>query len=412
MNSGRYTGERYTCVIVRLSGCQSNVPVLGFLWRKIVTILVTSVSDMNRSEINCGEMKGNAMKVNAVKLFANSILRLVSGPAGRLPGLAMLGLVSLVLVESTFLLEVANAQVVVVGRAGGVRVRAPFVSVDVLPFHRGTRLQVPFAAIETGFYRSYRSFPPVGGMFPLPVPYPYAVVPVPAYPVLAVPAHPGFVYPETYGYEYPGVIYPTKGVVGQSIYDGAYASSRPRLMLPLPERLRSAAEKLARTLSLREDGDVWLNYLGPQRIIENVDYGRPAFELQDLVINYDGVVSNGTLRSIQYARGFSESRDLLRQYLNTESSGEQSSVEPSGTRSPVQAPAVPVESVPTPPSPQLPVIKPLAEIPTDSTGQLPVSKMPVSEIGVRARLVPKVSRSPRSNDSPASSGKIVKSTSL
>ena len=176
----------------------------------------------------------------------------------------------------------------VVGRAGGARVRAPFVSVDVLPFHRGTRLQVPFAAIETGFYRSYRSFPPVGGMFPLPVPYPYAVVPV--------PAHPGFVYPETYGYEYPEVIYPTTGVAGQSIYDGAYASSRPRLELPLPERLRSAAEKLARTLSLREDGDVWLNYLGSQRIIENVDYSRPPFELQDLVTNYDGVVSNGTLR--------------------------------------------------------------------------------------------------------------------
>ena len=247
-------------------------------------------------------------------------------------------------------------------------------------------------------------------MFPLPVPYPYAVAPATAYPVIAVPAYPGFVYPETYGYEYSEVIYPTTSVAGQTIYDGSYSSSRPRLELSLPERLRSAAEKLARTLSLRQDGDVWLNYLGSQRIIENVDYSRPPFELQDLVTNYDGVVSNGTLRSIQYARGFAESRDLLRQYLSTESSGDRSSTDLSGTRSPLQVPAMPVESVPKPPPPQLPAIKPSADIPidrADSTGQLPVSKT-----GVQARQIPRVSRSPRSNGFPATGEKVVTPTSL
>ncbi len=364
---------------------------------------------MNRSV-----MKGNSVKSNSVKLLAYSMLRLVGGLVGRLPGLAMMCLVSLFLLEFTFLLEVANAQVVVVGRAGGVRVRAPLVSVDVLPFHRGTRLRIPFATIDTGFYRSYRPLTPVVGVFPLPVPYPYAypyaVAPATAYPVIAVPAYPGFVYPETYGYEYSEVIYPTTSVAGQTIYDGSYSSSRPRLELSLPERLRSAAEKLARTLSLRQDGDVWLNYLGSQRIIENVDYSRPPFELQDLVTNYDGVVSNGTLRSIQYARGFAESRDLLRQYLSTESSGDRSSTDLSGTRSPLQVPAMPVESVPKPPPPQLPAIKPSADIPidrADSTGQLPVSKT-----GVQARQIPRVSRSPRSNGFPATGEKVVTPTSL
>lgn len=84
---------------------------------------------------------------------------------GKPIGWAMLLLVSWFSVESSFLVSTAKAQVVVVGPAGGVRVRAPFVSVDVLPFHRGTRLRVPYAAINTGFYRSYRSLPPVPRFF-------------------------------------------------------------------------------------------------------------------------------------------------------------------------------------------------------------------------------------------------------
>jgi hypothetical protein len=304
-----------------------------------------------------------------------------------LPSLLVLMLVAI------FLAENAKAQLVVVGRAGGVRVRAPFVSVDVLPFARGTHIRVPFATIDTGFYRSYRTrrFPPAVGVFPLPVPYPYAypyaVASVPTFPVIAVPA-----YPNAYGYEYPEVVYPGAAIVGQPVHEGAYSSNRPRLEVPLPERLRGAAERLARTLSLREDGDVWLNYLGPQRIIENVDYGRSPSELQDLILNYDGVVSNGTLRSIQFARGFIESRDLLRQYLRETNRPRESAVNraAAGTQLPVEpADFVPKPPAPLPPAPRIPV-QPAEDTPAKPAA--PAEQSRVSGIQVGSEQVPRVSR--------------------
>lgn len=294
-------------------------------------------------------------------------------------------------VEFAFLFDTAEAQVVVVGPAGGVRVRAPFVSVDVLPLYRGTRRRVPYAAINAGVYRSHRPLPAVAGFFPLPVPYPYAVAVAPAFPVIAVPAYPGFVYPNIPISEYPRVIYRDGEVVGQPFRNGAISASRSRLELSLPERLRTAVESLARTLSLREDGDVWLNYLGPQRIIENVDLGRPASELQDLISNYDGVVSNGSLESIQYARGFAASRDLLRQYLGMK----QLSITPSPDQLPVPSRLVPPDSIaeppspkppsPLPPSPQRPKNRPLNQLPGDPAAGAEQSG--VSATSVRAKQI-------------------------
>jgi hypothetical protein len=353
-----------------------------------------------------------AKKANAMRLVTKSMSRPASDVLRSLPSLLVLMLVAI------FLAENVKAQLVVVGRAGGVRVRAPFVSVDVLPFARGTHIRVPFATIDTGFYRSYRTrrFPPAVGVFPLPVPYPYAypyaVASVPTFPVIAVPA-----YPNAYGYEYPEVVYPEvvypevvypgAAIVGQPVHEGAYSSNRPRLEVPLPERLRGAAERLARTLSLREDGDVWLNYLGPQRIIENVDYGRSPSELQDLILNYDGVVSNGTLRSIQFARGFIESRDLLRQYLRETNRPRESAVNraAAGTQLPVEpADFVPKPPAPLPPAPLPPASLPPASLPpapripvqpaedTPAKPAAPAEQSRVSGIQVGSEQVPRVSR--------------------
>ena len=346
-----------------------------------------------------------------MKLISKWMPTVALGWVGSPVGWAILLLGSWFSLESAFLFNTAEAQVVVVGPVGGVRVRAPFVSVDVLPFHRGTRLRVPYAAIDTGFYRSYRRLPPVAGFFPLPVPYPYAVAAAPAYPVIAVPAYPGVVYPQIPSYEYPRVIYPNVEVARQPFYDGVISSSRPRLELPLPERLRTAAETLARTLSLREDGDVWLNYLGPQRIIENVDYSHPASELQDLIINYDGVVSNGTLGSIQYARGFAASRDLLRQYLGTQAfSAAPNSVAPNHEQTPVPSSIAPLNSVPEPPLPQLPKNNPLKEVPVDPAAA--VEQLPVSDTGLRAKQIPRVTQAFRGDKLPRATAKVVQPTSL
>ena len=329
-----------------------------------------------------------------MRVVTKSMSRPASDVLRSLPSLLVLMLVAI------FLAENAKAQLVVVGRAGGVRVRAPFVSVDVLPFPRGTTVRVPFATIDTGFYRGYRTrpFPPAVGVFPLPVPYPYsytyAVASVPTFPVIAVPAYPEVIYPE--------VIYPGAAVVRQPVYEGAYSSNRLRLEVPLPERLRGAAERLARTLSLREDGDVWLNYLGPQRIIENVDYGRSPSELQDLILNYDGVVSNGTLRSIQFARGFVESRDLLRQYLRETHLPMESAVNRAATGT--QLPVDPADFVPKPPASLppaslppvslppalLPPVQPAEDTPAKPAAQEEQSR--VSGIQVGSEQVPRVSR--------------------
>lgn len=321
-------------------------------------------------------------------------------------GLAMLLMVGWFSAESAFHCNTVEAQVVVVGRAAGVRVRAPFVSVDVLPFYRGTRVRVPYAAIDTGFYRSYRPFPPYTGFVPLPVPYPYAVAAAPVFPVKEVPVYPRFAYPEMPIYEYPSVIYPDVGVAVPSAYDSTISSSRPRLEHSLPERLRTAAETLARTLSLREDGDVWLNYLGPQRIIENVDYGRPAAELQDLMINYDGVVTNGTLGSIQYARGFAASRDLLRQYLRTQSFSR------SPDNPPVLAPpqkALP-QTVPEPPAPQLPKKRSFKDVPLKPAGA--EEKSNASETEVQTMQVPRLSQAVEGDKPPRTSATVQQPTSL
>ncbi|MDE0865880.1 MAG: hypothetical protein OSA98_19000, partial [Rubripirellula sp.] len=243
-------------------------------------------------------------------------------------------------VLAVLMTQVANAQFVRLGPAGGVRVRAPFVAVDVLPFGGGTRLRAPFTAVDTGFYRSYRFAPAplVIGAIPVLVPYPYATI--------AVPAYPGFVYPPEYLSYYPEVVYPETGIPPRIGPGGVYRSARPGVIPPLPERLRDAAERLARTLSLREDGDVWLNYLGPQRIIENVDYSWSPETVHDLIINYDGVVTNGRLGSIQYARGFAETRDLLRQYLQTPEAIPSAPSTASGASSGQRSPAPPVNAPP------------------------------------------------------------------
>ena len=99
-------------------------------------------------------------------------------------GIEMLRYISCTVCCTAFftMTSVAEAQILRIGPFGGVRVRAPFVSVDVLPNGGGTRVRAPFTAVNTG---------PVG--------YPYAVPgypTLPGYPVLpALPALPTPFYP-------------------------------------------------------------------------------------------------------------------------------------------------------------------------------------------------------------------------
>jgi hypothetical protein len=192
--------------------------------------------------------------------------------------------------------SIADAQIVRLGPFGGVRVRAPFVSVDVLPNGGGTRVRAPFTAVDTPPYRyrapgyrspGYRPSPGYRGpVYPAPA--------VPAYPSAgAVPAYPngGYVYPQPDDRQ----------------------SARPAAPGSVREALLASAEQLKRSLSARrDDGDVWLNYLQPDRVIETIRRGESGDSLRPLLRNYDGVAANAGLSSISGARGFRETHQWLR----------------------------------------------------------------------------------------------------
>jgi hypothetical protein len=87
----------------------------------------------------------------------------------------------------------------------------------------------------------------------------------------------------------------------------------------IPEAIRAAATRLSASLSRRQDdGEIWLNYLAPGRIIQAVDQGRSADAVQDLLRNYDGVVANPELRAIIALDGFARTRQLLRQWIDSQ----------------------------------------------------------------------------------------------
>jgi hypothetical protein len=86
----------------------------------------------------------------------------------------------------------------------------------------------------------------------------------------------------------------------------------------LPESLRAAATRLSASLSRRgNDGDIWLDYLAPGKIVKAIDQGLPADSLRELMRSYDGVVGNPELRSVSSADGFAQTRRLLHQWVET-----------------------------------------------------------------------------------------------
>jgi hypothetical protein len=136
-------------------------------------------------------------------------------------------------------------------------------------------------------------------------------------------------------------------VVGQVVYEEpaipveGYQVTRPSTDGHVAEDLRRAAIRLQYSLSLRQDGDIWQNYLNPAAIIAAVDEGSASRSLADLIANYDGVVANRSLRPIYSASGFNETRELLRVYVDMQP-----------TQRSVTLPNTPQPPTPQPPTPQ------------------------------------------------------------
>lgn len=235
----------------------------------------------------------------------------------------------------------AQGQIVRIGSAGGVRVRAPFVAVDVLPYGGGTRVRAPFTSVRTGAYGygyapsyrrpyTYRADPYYGQ--PIGYPQPYIAEPLYSVPVYAapIPVQPNPVQPNTVQ---PNPVQPIEAPSGPE-YRSALRGGPPANEVPNPsseshsvstnslvDRLIGSAQQLHSSLAARpDDADIWRDYLQPERIIALVkpdaQTGAVATaELALLLKNYQGVTANPSLSSIGSAPGFRATFDLLRQYV-------------------------------------------------------------------------------------------------
>jgi hypothetical protein len=73
---------------------------------------------------------------------------------------------------------------------------------------------------------------------------------------------------------------------------------------------------LARSLASRSGGDVWLEYLAPDRVSELIESDNAATLAAELVQRYDGVHNNPALAWIANMSGFAATRNLLHQHAN------------------------------------------------------------------------------------------------
>ena len=238
---------------------------------------------------------------------------------------------ALILVLSS---DSVSAQLVRIGGFGNVRIRAPFVAVDVSPF--GSRIRAPFTSVNTGYYGVRR---PVGYVYPVPTyPYPlplrqplypsYGYV-APAVPISPVPVAPYPLSPD------PTLPYPDASLAPREYYEPPQADDQIAALnldpgmpsgvgnqvSPSESSLRSAAERLRQRLALRgEDGDIWIRYLGVNDIIAGgVDESGNLAKASELLRNYEGVTANPSLNWLSSIADFEEIRRALHAMRETKS---------------------------------------------------------------------------------------------
>ena len=144
--------------------------------------------------------------------------------------------------------------------------------------------------------------------------------------------------------------------------DPRQPAGAPLSLEEVAAQLRSAAQRLSVALSRRgEDGQIWSDYLAPETIVRVLDEGTDPRELGVLLNNYDGVVSNGSLRWVLRTDGFAETRQWLHQYLIAVQSADANQAaadEPAADQQPAdqQADERPIddELPPPPPTPDPP----------------------------------------------------------
>ena len=297
----------------------------------------------------------------------------------------------------------ADAQLVRVGPFGGVRVRVPFVGVDVAPWG-ATSVRAPFFSFRSPGY--VPPYPYGGHTSPYRAYRPYAS-PYGSYGPYGYGAHlprriPGYDAPHYDAYDYDG--YPGPGglrygyeaepftpdynrlhvpphqpsLYGRTDpYDGALASPYPpvapddpsiisgrRRIEPLDERvsddgverprdveslageLREAAIQLRGRLAQRsDDGEIWIGYLGLDRILDALDRDTDHRDVgvsrfSDILVNFNALVRGATTPSVSELPEFVRTRQLLRQLVQRDEPREDA---------PPPAAAAPTENILPPP---------------------------------------------------------------
>nr|WP_161501446.1 hypothetical protein [Rhodopirellula sp. SM50] len=210
---------------------------------------------------------------------------------------------------------------VVVGPPSRVRVQTPFFSLNIGP---GSIVPPPSAGYD-GRYQSYRpnydsrydSRYDSGYRSPYQRGYSEPRSSVPDY---RSPA-PAYRSPE-YRSRVPnyGSSVPQYGSSGS--YRPGSGGGIPDLTTPIEfslPALRQAAETLYRTLAARpDDGEVWLEYLQPERIIAATESGRLSASMNELHSRFLGVTKNPDLVVMTRVNGFQRTLQLLGIWIELE----------------------------------------------------------------------------------------------
>ncbi|QDS96208.1 hypothetical protein FF011L_50160 [Roseimaritima multifibrata] len=191
----------------------------------------------------------------------------------------------------------ASAQIVQIGPAGGVGIRAPFVSVDVGRFG-GTRVRAPFTAVDTAGYpygprRLRRSAVVAPG------------VTVVRPPIISVRG-------QTIVDIAPSPRQPPEDYRPQPQADGeeTYSLTEDQLFL----ELEIATSALQNALQAEPEGEGWIQYLQPAQIADLAIAGKTA-SLEALLRNYLGTERNRDFAWVANAPGFSATRDLIEEII-------------------------------------------------------------------------------------------------
>ncbi len=244
-----------------------------------------------------------------------------------------------------------EAQIVRVGPFGGVRIRAPFFSMNV-------------------------PAPPVS---------PYFVPPIPPSPVVV----------HRYGYPYPAVQieYPAPVVVESTPADSLQTARRPNWTPPvemaeLEVQLRDAASRLVRSLSVRRGGEIWMDYLAPERIVSAIEQGDRA-SLAGLTRHYDGVAGNPQLAWLVNLEGFAATRSLLHQYVSAPSENQAAAEQPRAVEPSQRAASDAADPVPAEPQPvELPELLPEPTPDPVPSGEPPEKNVPTPAAPIKAADTP------------------------